>query len=233
MKKAFKFYAIAWIILVAAWNLITFALPDELTRASRFDGAFTAGYAVVLLSLIGQFICAYFAFQEKNKQKFFYHIPLITISGLATIVSVVAGVLCMAVPQIPYWVGMIVCVALLAYTTVAVLKAKVAAYLAGKMDDQIRAQTWFVRSLTADAQSLLARAHTDAEKAEIEKVYDAVRYSDPMSHRALCDLEEQITLKFGELSQAIEDSSLEHLKVAVGEFLSLMNARNQKCRLLK
>lgn len=233
MKRAFKFYAIGWSVLVAAWNLMIFALPDELTRASRFDGAFTAGYALMMLSFIGQLICACFAFREENAKKFFYHIPLITISGSATILSVLVGGLCMVVAQIPYWVGMVLCVLMLACSAISVLKAKVTADIVGNMDDRIKAQTAYMHSLVADAQVLITKASADPIKAELKKVYEAVRYSDPVSKAELADLEEQLTFKFDALSEAVQEGDFEHVQAAQKAFMILLEERNQKCKLLK
>lgn len=73
-------------------------------------------------------------------QKLFYRIPLITISYSATIVSVIVGALCMAIPFIPTWIGVIICLLILSFSAVSVLGAHTAADLVSKADDRRKMQ---------------------------------------------------------------------------------------------
>lgn len=176
MKKTFKMYAICWAILFVAFHVIAFVTPGEIAGISKFSGSFWSGYAFIVLSFIGQLICAYVALKEKNVQKLFYCIPLITISYSATIVSVIVGALCMAIPFIPTWIGVIICLLILSFSAVSVLGAHTAADLVSKADDRRKMQTFFIKSLTVDAQTLMGRAASEDAKAEVKKVYEAIRY---------------------------------------------------------
>ena len=84
-----------------------------------------------------------------------------------------------------------------------------------------------------DIESLLARSEQPEIRDEVNKVYEAVRYSDPMSNEALAGVEAQITLKVSELEDAIEKSDIELVKKTVREMVILLNDRNKKCKLLK
>ena len=64
-------------------------------------------------------------------------------------------------------------------------------------------------------------------------MYEAVRYSDPMSNEALAGVETQITLKVSELTDGVENSDIELVKKTVREIVILINDRNRKCKLLK
>ena len=70
-------------------------------------------------------------------------------------------------------------------------------------------------------------------KTEAKKVYEAIRYSDPMSNPALSDLEVQIFDKFNEFSSAVKSDHAEKAKTAAGELMTLIQNRNKKCKLLK
>ena len=54
-----------------------------------------------------------------------------------------------------------------------------------EIDDRVKAQTFFIHSLTADAQTLMSFAKSDVVQTECKKVYESIRYSDPMSNDAL------------------------------------------------
>ncbi len=232
MNKKFKYYAIVWAILLAVFNVICFVTPGEAAGMSKFGGAFWAGYIFITIAFIGQLVCAYIALKTDDKTKLFYNIPIIRISYTGLILTVVFGALCMAIPNLPNWVGIIVCVLVLAFTAIAVIKAKAASDVVENIDKKVKAQTMFVKSLTVDAESLLARAATPEAKDACKKVYEAVRYSDPMSNDALAGVESQITLKFNEFSNAVTGGA-DNIGNIADELVILIGDRNKKCKLLK
>ena len=79
----------------------------------------------------------------------------------------------------------------------------------------------------------MARAQTEAAKAACKKVYEAVRYSDPMSSEMLSNVEGQITIKFAALSDAVAAGDDAAIDAAAKEVLILIQDRNNKCKLLK
>ena len=93
--------------------------------------------------------------------------------------------------------------------------------------------TFFIKSLTVDAESLIARAKNETIKAECKKVYEAVRYSDPMSNSALSSIESEITITFAKLSEAVVDDNFETVSEFTSEIIILLGDRNNKCKLLK
>lgn len=232
MNKNFKYYALIWAILLAVFNVICFITPDEAAGMSKFGGAFWVGYVFITVAFIGQLVCAYIALNTNDKTKLFYNIPIIRVSYTGLFLTVVFGALCMAIPNLPNWVGIIVCLLILAFTAIAVIKAKAASDVVEDIDAKVKAQTLFVKSLTVDAESLLSRAATPEAKNACKKVVEAVRYSDPMSNDALAGVESQITLKFNELSEAVSGGA-DNVKNIADELVILIGDRNRKCKLLK
>ena len=233
MKKTFNIYAICWAILLVVFNLTAFLIPNEIMGIRKFSSNFWIGYVFITISFIGQLVCAYFAFKQESLKKFFYNVSLITISYSATVLSIVVGILCMILPFVPVWIGAILCLLLLGFSAVSVLKAKAAADIVSEVDEKIKVQTFFIKSLTMDAESLVVKAKSDEIKAELKKVYEAIRYSDPMSNDALTDIETQIKLKFNALSKAVISSNAEETETMAEDLLVLVNDRNKKCKLLK
>ena len=78
----------------------------------------------------------------------------------------------------------------------------------------------------------MARAQTPEAKAACKKVWEAVRYADPMSNSALAGLEAQITLKFNAFAEAVSGNA-GTVGAAADELVILIGDRNKKCRLLK
>lgn len=236
MKKIFKSYVLIWAIMLAVFNAICFVTPNLVTVAGKdydkFGGAFWVGYVFITVAFIGQLVCAYIALNTNDKTKLFYNIPIIRVSYTGLILTLVFGAVCMAIPNLPNWVGIIVCLLILAFTAIAVIKAIAASDVVEDIDAKVKAQTLFVKSLTVDAESLLSRATTPEAKNACKKVFEAVRYSAPMSNDALAGVESQITLKFYELSEAVSGGA-DNVKNIADELVILIGDRNKKCKVMK
>lgn len=229
MKKAFKFYFVFWLVLLVLFNVIAFVSVGWIAY-EKYTPSFWIGYGFIMASFFGQLGCAWTAFRAENLQKLFYNIPLFRVSYAGLIASFVVGGLCMLISPLPYWVGVLVCSLVLIITILAVNKAAAAAQLVVEVDEKVKTNTYFIRSLTADAEGLMAKASPE-NKAACKKVYEALRYSDPMSHYTLAPVEAKISNAF----IALEASAMagEDISAAAEELCTLIADRNRKCKVLK
>ena len=232
MKKGIKFYAPCWAIVLIVFNVITFSVPITV-NVNKFTPSFWIGYAFIILMFIAQLACSILFFKQDSKEKKFLNVPVISLSYMALFVSIIVGAVAMAVPFIPYWVGIILDVLIVAFYAIAIISSKAAADTIENIDKQVKAQTFFIKSLTVDAESLLPRAKSDETKAIAKKVYEAIRYSGPMSNEALSPVESQITIKFNEFSNALIEDNKPLAESIGNELIILVNDRNKKCRLSK
>lgn len=232
MKSKFKMYVIVWAAVVVLFNVIVFITPNEVAGMSKFGGAFWVGYAFIMVLFLVQLGIGWYAIKD-DLAKTFYNIPLLQISYSTMVVMLVVGVLCMAIPQFPIWLGIIICLLVVGFGGISAALAQTASSIVSDIDVKVKNKTFFIRSLTVDIESLLTRSELPEVRDEVNKVYEAVRYSDPMSNEALSGVEAQITLKVSELADAIEKSDIELVKKTVREIVILLNDRNRKCKLLK
>ncbi len=232
MKKRGIYYIIAWVVVLAVFNVIVFAVPHEIAGYNRLTGSFWIGYAFIMLFFFGQLVCAWIALNGE-KEKVFLNFPMITISITSLIVMGIVGTTCMTVPFIPNWVAIIGCVITLAFSVVALAGAKAAGEVVGDIDQKVKEQTFFIKSLTVDAQSLVNIANNEEIKTEAKKVFEAIKFSDPMSNEKLAMEEAQISSKFAEFSSYVTAGNVDEVKAKSSELLYLINNRNQKCKLFK
>lgn len=232
MKKTFKFYLIVWAMAFAVFNLMAF-LPLAWVGTERLTDSFWVGYATIMISLFGQLVCAFIALTESNLKKQFYNLSLLmtSYSGLGATFSI--GAVCMINTLLPFWVCIIVCATVLIFNIVAVIKAAAVVAVVSSIDEKVKVQTFFIKSLTVDAEGLMARAKTEEIRAVCKKVYEAVRYSDPMSNEMLASAESAITIRFAAFSGAVAENNTDAAKEAAEELLILISDRNRKCKLLK
>lgn len=139
----------------------------------------------------------------------------------------------MLISALPYWVGIVVCSIVLAVNIISVVKATAAIDEVERVDAKVKTRTFFIKSLTIDAETLTESAASESVRAECRKVCEAIRYSDPMSNDALCSVESQISAKFSELSDAVMSDDIDKVSDIAGELLVLIGNRNKKCKMLK
>lgn len=232
MKKQMKLYVGAWCALLVLFNIIAFVFPG-IEGKEKYTISFWIGYVLITLMFIGQLLCAAKAFSADSANKLFYSLSLIKTSYIGLIVSFVVGSICMIIPQIPYWVSVIVCAVVLATNILSIVGATAAIDEIERVDEKIKTQTFFIKSLTVDADTLVASAKSEEVKAECRKVYEAIRYSDPMSNDALSSIENQITEKFAEFSKSVKVNDSVKVAEISADVIVLIGERNKKCRLLK
>ena len=234
MNKNFRFYAIIWALFFVAFNLVVFLVRPVISGFTvKYDVQFWIAWAFIIVAFIGNLVCTYFAFKEENLQKVFYHLPLITISWTALVIMLIVGVILMLIPNCPSWIAAVLCIFIFALSAIAITKAAWAAEAVSQVDKKVRTQTSFIRNLTVNAESVLAHAKSSDVKAECRKVYEAVRYSDPMSNEALSDIEAKIADKMIALSEAVTVDDAGMAQEIAEEMLLLIRDRNNKCKGLK
>ena len=225
MKKNFKYYAIAWGVMLAVFNSVLIIVTANTVGFENVKGLFWFTFALINLSFVVQLLCARSAFSG-DADKLFLNIPLIRVSIIGTIVLFFIGLAFLLINSIPAWITAVVCIIIVVVNAFAVIRAKAAADIVHDKDVQIKQQTSFIRNITADAQILLNSARTEDEKKHLTDIYEALRYSDPMSCPELKSIEEDIQYHFISLKKEYSDEK-------VGELLNLIKSRNIRCKSLK
>lgn len=234
MKKTFNTYALIWAIILAAFNAVVFLMRSFIPGyVIRYDARFWVIWTFVLVAFIGNLVCVYIAFRAESLQKMFYNLALISVSRSALICTFIAGGAILLIPDFPMWIAAIICILLLAFHAIIVVKTIWAADAVSQVEVKINERTAFIKNLTVDAESLMARAKSSETKAVCKRVYEAVRYSDPMSNDALSSIEAEITAKMEELAGAVMANETDQAKVLADGLVTLVGDRNRKCRALK
>lgn len=216
----------------------TIIIPKSVTNingklySSRYDLAFLIG---MIIAFVGAALAAAFVLTLKvdTKEKMFLTISQFKAAYTVTVLSVILSGIYLfvdAVPDLVIYIGVILVYAL---GVISVLKAKVAVSVVEQVDEKVKVQTFFIKSFTVDAEHLMSTVKTAELKALAKKVYEAARYSDPMSNAALVETEEKIQNAFSEFENAVNGENFELASSAADELLSLIDLRNKKCKLLK
>ncbi len=227
MKKNLKSYGLVWIIAVVMFNALAFIVPRER------DGSFLVGVIFINAAFVLHLVCWHFTSRERSAERFFYKISLLRVSHIGLWVMSVAGWAVMLIEDIPYSVGIAVCIIVLGVTAIWAVMADTAAEIVADQDVRIAQKTAVIAELRAEAEAIRARATTPEISETCTKVYDALRYSDPVSHSALEALESSIRAKLEAMREAVASSDAVGVKGHAEELLLLISERNIKCKALK
>ena len=219
-------YIVIWIATVVLFNLICFLAPIGAGDTGGHSGGFWAGYGFLMAAFILHLVFSCITLSEKNKDKKVLNTPLIIISSAELCLMILVGIVCMVVTAIPYWLGIIVCYALLLLSVVFLVTAKAVGENAQAANRALNAKTSIFRELTDIAQELVSVSSTPEEKEAAKKIYDAIRYSDMVSCEETVEEEIVIRRKLENLVEAVRThSEFKEINQASDELLLLVEKR--------
>lgn len=234
MNKNLTYYSIAWAICLVIFNVLTFVVPHAVGNFDWYAHAsFWIGYGFVMLSFIAQLLIGVKMFASNKKDKIFLRLSLQTVSYSAMMTSLIVGVVFMCVPVLPEWIAAIVCVLVTAYYALAYLKGIAAVDYVEKVGEKVNKKTAMMKELISESESLMSYAKTDAAKDATKKVYETLRYSDPMSNDKLYYIEKEISEAYIIFADKVKNNVDEGLAEQADKLCVLINDRNKKCKLLK
>ena len=229
-----KILFVSCLIMIALFNLIIFLIPNEIMGVTRFDKpVFWVSYAFMMLCLIVQGVIDYkFSKIEEVGEKMFLNIPLIRTGYIALVVSVVIAILFMVIPVLPAWIGAIVCVLLTAFLILAVVRANTVATAIEEVGDKVAKKTFDMKMAVADAKTICDMASED-KKADANRLYDALRYSDYMTCDEVAELDNNIKSGLSDIKTNISSSTIDDFKLAVDNLILIIKERNTKVKMFK
>lgn len=220
-KNSTKGYVILG-ILFALISIIAFAVPTSKTATFWIAYVFTAA---AFAAQIGIWKTA--LGKEGTLKSKFLGFPLVHIGIVYAVIQVIAFAVFMFVPTLPTWSAIVVCSVIAGISAVCMISTDVGRNEIDRVEVKVQQKVFYIRELQADVE-LLADAETDADaKAVLTQLAEKIRFSDPMSHEQLVDLENKISAKVLELKTAPNKVEI------ITELNSLLDERNKKCKIAK
>lgn len=214
---------VAVLLVLAIFNAAVFLLPIERTLTFWIGYSFaTVAAALMLVSLI-------FLFDSDNKEKMFLRLPLVKLALGYFILQ--TGIAAWEITgfSMPYLPTLIINSCLTGFFIVVLLASSAAGETIEKQEAHIARKTFFLKNMQEIISSIKT---TDKELSEkLKKLSEDFRFSDPMSHSILGELEKQIEAKVVMLKSEIKDKK--KATESIECISDLLSERNQKCRLYK
>lgn len=221
MKNFAKGYLVLGIVFLTVC-VIAFAIPVPKTGAFWVAFAFTAA-AFAVQPFIWK---AAFGKGETLKSKFL-GFPVLHIGLVYLALQILVLPVFMFVPTLPAWSAAVVCVIITGVSALCMISADTGRTEIERLDARVAGKVSYIRALQTELE-ILAEGEKDGKiKSSLAELAEKVRFSDPMSHESLKDLEGEISSRVARLKTAGNKAEL------INEITSLLNERNKICKMLK
>ena len=202
MKSRKQITLISLVILVV-YNIISFLIP------SVKNTTFWVAYGFSNLSIIIVALTILAALDEQGIKSKFNNMPLIYVAWTYLIVQLIMGFIEIYYP-INFRYTILVNVILLGLYIIGFVGTNVGKKEIQRVDEKVQEKVFFIKDLQVDIETFSSKISDIEMKKELNSLADSIRYSDPMSHSKLADIEKQINEKVQQLIQIVDDN--EHIK---------------------
>lgn len=225
--------AIATFIVVFLFaNILVFLIPFP------HGIAFWTAYVFLMIALVIGFVITYVSaektFTQKNGIRYYplmrFGVMYLIVQG---IVSLIFFLLDSYITLPLIWIPPVVCLVIFAIFAVLLISTYSGLKVVESVDEQSKKETAFIYHLTAEAE-LLAKQVSDADlQTELDSLYEAIRYSDPVSTPEVADVDSRIRGEMDVLKAAVTLNDAGKIHESAQKVSLLIAERNQKCKLSK
>ncbi|MBE6713443.1 MAG: hypothetical protein E7580_08045 [Ruminococcaceae bacterium] len=226
-KKATSLIAVYGIVIFL-YVFIFVMLPFEKEDASWLSFGFT------IFSMIASlFICAIAMGKDNSLVSKMYGIPVFKIGMYYVAAQFILGVLfCILAPMvdIPSWLPIILYVVLFCAVVIGVIATDNARDMALEIEQETKVNTRTITYFRIDIDGIADACNNLEVKAELEKLKEQFRYSDPVSSEATRESEAIVQAMLDELKVALTVGNTDEIRIQIQKTANALNTRNRICK---
>lgn len=132
-----------------------------------------------------------------------------------------------------FLIAIIVIVAILIILFVAVKASQSAARRVEQTEEKAKNDTLFMRGMTAKAELLMKSAENEQARQAAKEVYEAFRFSDPISTEKSSEIESDIESAFNGFSDSLKSDSIDTINERKMRLIALIEQRKAVMKTLK
>ena len=221
MKRKGLAYAVL-AIAFALFNVIAFFIPTEKTAT------FWIAYAFSAIAFLLQIVIWKLAFKGTDSIKSkFLGIPLLSVGFRYLVIQVIAFAVFVIFPALPTWIPIVVCSVILGGSAICLIGTETGREEINRVEEKVKSKVLYIKSLQVDVEMLAETESDPTIKAELTKLAEKIRFSDPVSSDALAEIESEIVNKIKEI-----EASKDKLAI-IAVTTALVEERNKKAKILK
>lgn len=221
MKNAKKFdvkMLAIWLIVLAAFVAVVFLLP--ISRNAVFYVAFAmtlVSFGLVAFAYVQSFL------HDNTLSSKLLGFPIFRVSLIALALQMLVFVTLGALSALcPIWLAVIIEGLVLAGTAVCLIATEAARGVVEEAEVKLTDRTQMIKRLRAQAETVVSLQTNEHIKTEVERLSQALRYSDPVSSDATKEVELEIEKLLGKLYNGVDADIEARIKRA----LVLVQQRN-------
>lgn len=135
--------------------------------------------------------------------------------------------------QLNYRTSLILNVILLGLNTIILSVISTEKKEIEKVDHKVKEKVLFIKSIQEEIETIKDKVNEPKILDELQKMLEIVRYSDPMTHSKLAELEGNIEIKVANLKSCVEQNKINEALELIGQIKTLFVERNRKAKLYK
>ena len=203
-------------------SIIAFVVPTVKTTAFWITYVFTT---IAFVTQIGIWKIA--LGKEDTLKSKFLGFPVVHVGIVYLIIQTIAFVVFMFAPTLPMWSAIVACSCIAGVSAICMIVADTGRSEIERIEAKVQQKVFYIKSLQVHVE-MLAEVEQDTDtKKTLEQLAEKIRFSDPMSHEQLAELENKISAKVLELK-----TTQNKMEIAT-ELTLLLDERNKKCKILK
>lgn len=226
-KSVIAVYAIVLFVYVLAFLII----PFNKTAASWISFVFT------IVAIAGSlFVCGYAFNAKQTLVSKIYGYPIFRVGAVYAIAQLSIGIVICAISAViavPYWVALLLSVILLGAAAIGVIITDNTRDFVEEVDESVKVDTKNITRFQIDIAGIVDICENKEVKADLEKLNELFKFSDPITNDDTREIEESIKELLVELKTIVVDGSVDDIKALTKKLTSALNERNRICKSTK
>lgn len=220
-------FGLIYVILLGVFNLLVFTISK-----SRND-VFWLSYGFMTLAFVVQIVSMFMSFKSADVETAFFGIPLASFSVFYLCAELVIGALFMIFQMASFTLALVIQVLVLAVFLIIAIISLLSRDTVQQISDNVKEHVSNLKSVLVDIEMLMDGCTDPELKADLRKLSETVKYSDPISNEAVADVEQRIMRKISELRINIDDNQIDDAKQSCADLERLYVERNKKLAISK
>ena len=222
---------VGYATLLLVFSVLAFLLPFKHTAI------FWIGYGFGMVALIAQVAIFALAFYDaRTAASRFYGIPVARVGFIYLLSQIAVSFLAMAlsgVEAIHAWPFILLSVLLFAAAVLGTIATDSTRDEIERQDAELKQNVQMMRELQSLGAQIAGQSKDLANKDELRRLCDQLRYSDPVSNSATAEAENELFTLMNEIQRAVLDGDNNSVSELCRNATSILTERNRICKLNK
>lgn len=223
-KNKMREYLVVGIVLIL-FMIIAFVIPFSKTAT------FWIGLIFGVIAIASQMYFLTSGFSGNSPKSKFYGFPIFRIGiiylGAQLIVSIIEFV-CAGV--LPAWIAIVLNVLLLAFACLGCITTEVVREEVVRQEVKVKMETGNMTQLRTLSTDIADRCLDTNLKADLKKLAEEFKYSDPVSSEATSKIEAEMWQMMNEMSKVVENRDIERTADICKKLSLKLADRNRVCK---